>query len=98
MDENALWFESARYITADEAFTLVSDLEIPLLIAFADVKFRGQYKIQLGFNESMLHGKFVEEVYLLLDADLQVSVDFHGRFYTIPGHRVHARTDLPYSS
>ena len=76
MDENTPWFESARYITADEAFAFVSDLEIPLRVAFADVKFRGQYMIQVGFNESMLHqGKLVEEVYLLLDADLWVPGD-----------------------
>jgi len=76
LDENTLWFESGRYITAEEAFAFVSDLEFPLRIAFADVKFRGQYKIQVGFNESMLYqGKLVEEVYLLLDADLQVPGD-----------------------
>ena len=75
LDENALWFESDRYITADEAFAFVSDLEIPLRIAFADVKFRGQYKIQVGFDESMLRqGMLVEEVYLLLDVGLQVPV------------------------
>ena len=76
LNENALWFESDRCITADEAFAFVSDLEIPLRIAFSDLNFRGQYEIQVGFNESMLHqGNLVEEVYLLLDADLQVPGD-----------------------
>ena len=65
-----------QYITAQRALAHISAFELPLRMAFADVRFEGDYKIQVGFNESMLQkGVLVEEIYLLLEGTLQVSED-----------------------
>ena len=44
----------SQYMTAQRALAHISAFELPLRIAFADVRFKGDYKIQVGFNESML--------------------------------------------
>ena len=64
----------SQYMTAQRALAHISAFELPLRIAFADVRFKGDYKIQVGFNESMLErGVLVEEIYLLLEGTLHVS-------------------------
>ena len=65
-----------QYITAQRALAHISAFELPLRMAFANIRFEGDYKVQVGFNESMLQkGDLVEEIYLLLENTLQVSED-----------------------
>ena len=67
---------TAQYITAQRAFAHISAFELPLRMAFEDIRFEGDYRVQVGFNESILQkGVLVEEIYLLLGSTLQVSED-----------------------
>ena len=85
------WSQSCHCITAETALVHVLNFETQLLAAFTDVGFGGEYRIQVGFNQSALHaGMLVEEISLFLDEDLQVSEDdacitFSAVFAPFPG-------------
>ena len=65
-----------QYITAQQAVAHISAFELPLRMAFENIRFEGDYRVQVGFNESMLQKDvLVEEIYLLLESTLQVSED-----------------------
>ena len=67
---------SSEYILAHNASSHASLLESILLAALTNLQFEGEYMIQVGFNETSLReGMLVEEVYLLLDGELQSSED-----------------------
>ena len=67
---------SSEYILAHNASSHASLLESILLEALTNLQFEGEYMIQVGFNETSLReGILVEEVYLLLDGELQSSED-----------------------
>ena len=67
---------SSQYILAHQASSRATLLEPVLLAALTNLQFEGQYMIQVGFNETSLReGMLVEEIYLLLDGELQTSED-----------------------
>jgi len=69
---NSICHRSSQYILAHKA----SFLEPVLAKALANLQFEGEYMIQVGFNETSLQeGMLVEEIYLLLDGELQSSED-----------------------
>jgi len=68
---------SSRYILAHRASSYASLLEPVLLAALTNLQFEGHYMIQVGFNETSLReGMLIEEIYLLLDGELQSSEDY----------------------
>ena len=83
--------QSCHCITAETALVHVLNFTTQLLAAFTDVGFRGEYRIQVGFNQSALHaGMLVEEISIFLDKNLQVSEDavcttFAAVFAPFPG-------------
>ena len=85
------WSQSCHCITAETALDHVLNFRTQLLVAFADVGFRGEYRMQVGFNQSALHeGMSVEEISIFLNKDLQVSEDiacttFAAVFAPFPG-------------
>ena len=85
------WSQSCHCITAETALVHVLNFTTQLLAAFTEVGFKGEYRIQVGFNQSVLHaGMLVEEISLFLDEDLQVSEDdacttFSAVFAPFPG-------------
>ena len=85
------WSQSCHCITAETALVHVLDFKPQLLVAFMDVGFGGEYRIQVGFNQSALHeGMLVEEISIFIDKDLQVSEDiactaFAAVFAPFPG-------------
>ena len=67
---------SSQYIVAHRASLHASLLGSVLVAALGNLQFEGQYMIQVGFNETSLRGgMLIEEIYLLLDGELQSSED-----------------------
>ena len=85
------WSQSCHCITAETALVHILNFETQLLTAFTNVGFGGEYRIQVGFNLSALYdGMLVEEIFMFLDKDLQVSEDnvctaFAAVFAPFPG-------------
>ena len=69
-------FHSSQHILAYQASSHATLLGPVLLTALTSLRFEGQYMIQVGFNETSLkEGMLIEEIYLLLDGDIQSSED-----------------------
>lgn len=84
-------YPKSRHITADDALAHVYLLEPALRVALAPTGFEGDYVIQVGFNEEMLHqGILLEEIHLLLNGTLRLTEEdirmiFEPLFAPFPG-------------
>lgn len=80
--------ESAKYITADEAYAHAREREPAIRDALARLEYEGGYSLHAGFNEEMLHcGKKQEEIYVVLDAVVpgEVATALSDVFAPFPG-------------
>ena len=86
-------YQSARYVTANKAFSHISTImERLLLDVLTGLRYGGLYRIQVGFNGVMLkEGLQVEEIYVTLSDDFEalleadVSSVFEPIFAPFPG-------------
>ena len=69
------WYQSARCVTANKAFSHVSTImEHSLVNGLVGLRYSGSYRIQVGFNGLMLkEGLQVEEIYVTLSDNVGVS-------------------------
>ena len=89
--KDPVWYPKSRHVTADDALAHVYRLEPVLRAALAPTGFEGDYIIQVGFNEEMLHqGTILEEIHLLLNGTLKlpeegIQMIFEPLFAPFPG-------------
>ena len=71
--KDLVWYPKSRHVTANDALAHVHCLEPALRAALAPIGFEGDYIIQVGFTEEMLHqGALLEEIHLLLNGTLRL--------------------------
>ncbi|KAF8074539.1 hypothetical protein FPV67DRAFT_586533 [Lyophyllum atratum] len=95
--------ESAKYMTADDAYTHATSKEPIIRDLLMRLEYKGGYSLHAGFNEEMVHcGQRQEEIYLVLDADVSTEIGdaleeifapFPGIVYTTKGvYRIQTET------